>query len=113
MYAEGITNADDRQNFSGSVPEKLLSNVYLNLSNYVHGRYPETMDLCGGNRLSFHLRWMGGTSKDEENYEMLEVSIESVSTLLRTMVRRLALSDLLKDDASLQVWFDYDFSPNK
>jgi hypothetical protein len=28
--------------------EQLYSNVYLTFSNYVHAKYPETMDLYGG-----------------------------------------------------------------
>lgn len=65
---------------------KLLSNVYVRFSCYVHCRYPETMDLYGGDPAHFHLNGMSGTPKDRENLEVIREFIESVSNSLRYMV---------------------------
>ncbi len=43
--------------------ERLLSNVYLTFSNYVHAKYPEVMDLYGGIPAHFHLRGMRAHQK--------------------------------------------------
>jgi hypothetical protein len=106
MYAGGIQD----ENLE---PAEVFSSVYLSLSNFVHGRYPETMDLYGGDPLKFQLRGMSGTPKDAENCLMLEVSVESVSMMLRTLTRKLELLEILKKDASLQDWFLSDPAPDQ
>nr|WP_156134732.1 hypothetical protein [Methylobacterium sp. ZNC0032] len=84
---------------------QLMSNVYLNYSNYVHARYPEVMDLYGGSPSSFHLRGMSGTPKDIENFEMFEASIESVSLCFKRICIELKLNKLVESDAKLIKWF--------
>jgi hypothetical protein len=91
--------------FKNAVPEQLLSNIFLTLSNYVHARYPEVMDLYGGDPLRFHLRGMGGTPKDVENIEMLDSFITSVSLTLKLLIQKLKLNGLIQNDTSLANWF--------
>jgi hypothetical protein len=50
---------------------KLYSAVYLNLSNYVHCKYPETMDLYGGRPGKFHLR---GDESHSEGFRKHQVA---------------------------------------
>jgi len=52
--------------------DQLLFNIYQIFSYYVHGRYPESMDLYGGRPGRFHLHGMNGTPKDGENIVILE-----------------------------------------
>ena len=75
----------DRQ-FENVNNELLLSTVYRLLSNFVHGRYPETMELFGGNPVRLHLRGMRGTPRDEECLEMIETFVETVSLNLKTLI---------------------------
>lgn len=82
----------------------LLSNVYLIFSNYVHGRYPETMDLYGGRPGSFHLYGMSRTPKDGENLEILETLITTASNSLKGMVIDLNLQQIVQSDPELAAW---------
>ena len=95
MYTSDIQKAGNDTRFTNVVPAKLLSNIYLNFSNYVHGRYPEAMDMLGGEPPKFHLRGMSGTPKDDENFAMLEASIESISITLRMLVQKLGMRSML------------------
>jgi hypothetical protein len=101
----GVVPADRAEKFRNVVPEKLLSNIYLNFSNYVHARYPEVMDLYGGSPLRFHLRGMSGTPKDLENIEMLDTYITSVSLVLKLLVAKLDLGDVLRNNNELLAWY--------
>jgi hypothetical protein len=74
-------------------------------SNYVHGRYPETMDLFGGRPGRFHLHGMRGTPKDVENVEMLDALISSASLCFVRMIQTLNLRSLLQEDPSLIEWY--------
>jgi hypothetical protein len=64
----------------------LLSTVYRLQSNFVHSRYPETMELFGGAPVCLHLEGMRGTPKDDENLEMIETFVETVSLALKILV---------------------------
>jgi hypothetical protein len=84
---------------------ELMSHVYLVFSNYVHGRYPETMDLFGGAPGCFHLNGMRGTPKDEENIEILDTLITSASNCLIQVVQMLRLRSLVSSDEILADWY--------
>jgi hypothetical protein len=83
----------------------LLSNVYLTYSNYVHSRYPEIMDLYGGEPAKFHLHGMKGTPKDHENIETLKCFTESVSLTLRQMIQKFELRDNIRQVPGLEDWY--------
>ncbi len=85
--------------------EHLESDVYLTFSNYVHGKYPEVMDLYGGIPAHFHLRGMRGTRKDAENLETIDAFAISVSVTFGIMVTKLNLHHLVECDAVLAEWF--------
>jgi hypothetical protein len=85
--------------------DKLLSDVYLNFSNYVHGRYPESMDLYGGTPGRFHLTGMRRTPKDGENIAILDTMIKSASNCFIGMVQELQLYSLLATDPMLERWY--------
>jgi hypothetical protein len=85
--------------------EQIYSNIYRSFSNYVHGKYPETMDLYGGTPGCFHLCGMSGTPKDAENIEIIDTFVTTVSISLMLMVSRLKLHDLVESDAVLAAWF--------
>jgi hypothetical protein len=105
MLNNGIELSNRAAEFKTAMPAKLMSNVYLNFSNYVHARYPEVMDLYGGTPLHFHLRGMSETPKDEENVEMLDSTITSVSLTFGLLVQKLNLGDLIKRDDGLVKWY--------
>lgn len=100
----GLEKSERADKFRGVVPDKLLSNIYLNFSNYVHARYPEVMDLYGGSPLRFHLCGMSGTPKDVENVEMLDTYITSVSLALKLLAQKLNLGNVVRKDAVLSAW---------
>ena len=85
---------------------QLLSNVYLNFSNYVHGRYPEVMDLYGGTPGRFHMNGMRGTPKDVENIATLDTMINSASNCLKGMVQGLELRSIVSADIMLVEWYN-------
>jgi hypothetical protein len=89
----------------GVKAEQLYSDMYLTYSNYVHAKYPETMDLYGGVPAHFHLRGMRGTPKDGENLAIIDSSIETVSLTISQMVSEFRLHDLVEKDEVLGVWF--------
>jgi hypothetical protein len=86
-------------NAAGSESKKpaaqMLSNVYLIFSNYVHGRYPESMDLYGGTPGRFHLAGMRRTPKDDENIEILDTMIRSASLCFMGLVQALKLQAIV------------------
>jgi hypothetical protein len=81
--------------------KKKYSNVYLTLSNYVHGRYPEAMDMFGGIPPRFHVRGMSGTPKDNENLEILECFLADISQTVRLMILCFGLVDQIKGDPEM------------
>lgn len=103
--ASGVRKIDRSEKFKDVVPEKLLSNIYLNFSNYVHARYPEVMDLFGGSPPRFHLKGMSETPKDIENLDMLDTYITSVSLALKLLVQKMNLNDVVGRDAVLVAWY--------
>lgn len=85
---------------------QLMSNVYLVFSNYVHGRYPESMDLYGGGPPHFHVNGMSRTPKDGENLEILETLITTASLCMMAMVFAFKLHPIFNSDPVLQNWFN-------
>lgn len=85
--------------------EDLYAHIYLTCCNYVHGKYPEIMDLYGGKPGHFHLRGMSGTPKDAENLEFIEMAVGTVANALAQMVSRLRLHGLVDSDPLLSTWF--------
>ena len=74
-------------------------------ANYVHGRYPETMDLYGGIPGRFHMDGMRHTPKDGENFLMIDEIITSASLCFVHLVQGLSLTRLLVHDATLVNWY--------
>ncbi|MGD0763560.1 MAG: hypothetical protein ABR929_10320 [Roseiarcus sp.] len=99
---------DDLKSFApyGQDPSRLMSNVYLTFSNYVHARYPEVMDMYGGIPGHFHFRGMAGTPKDFENLAIIDEFITDVSNTMKLLVLQLKMKKLLGHDKILGKWFD-------
>ncbi len=100
----GVT--DDEGRFSGVSTNNLMSNVYRNFSNYIHARYPEVMDIYGGDPLHFHMDGMSGTPKDKESLAILECFTDSVGIILALMIQRFDMVDAMKKIPELEGWFD-------
>jgi len=91
--------------------ERLYSNVYLTFSNYVHGKYPEIMDMYGGVPEHFHLYGMHGTTKDDENIQVIATNLNTASLTFKKMVKELKLHHLLESDKFLLNWFESELPP--
>jgi hypothetical protein len=92
--------------FEGGEPaETVYSSVYLMYSNYVHAKYPEVMDLYGGDPGRFHLDGMRGTPKDDENFAAIDTFIDTAAIALKLIVDKLRLHHLLESDTTLRIWF--------
>jgi hypothetical protein len=102
---ELVRRIDLDRAFASVDSAKLMSNVYLTYSNYVHSRYPEVMDLFGGDPMHFHLCGMRGTPKDIENLEILETFAITVSNTLRFLVLNSGLRERVLKDAELAAWY--------
>jgi hypothetical protein len=74
-------------------------------SNYVHGRYPEAMDLYGGTPGRFHLFGMKGTPKDMENIRALDAFITTASRCFIGLAQGLQLREVLAKDKILIEWY--------
>ncbi len=74
-------------------------------SNYVHGRYPEAMDLYGGTPGRFHLFGMKGTPKDMENIQALDAFITTASRCFIGLAQGLQLREVLAKDTMLTEWY--------
>ena len=83
----------------------LMSHVYVVFSNYVHGRYPETMDLYGGKPGRFHLDGMRNTPKDLENIEIIDTLITSASNCFIQVAQNLQLRSVLASDPIIATWY--------
>ncbi len=101
------------EKFSEVDASKLMSNVYLTYSNYVHSRYPEVMDMFGGMPVHFHLEGMRDTPKDAENIQQIECHLETVSLALRKMVRKFDMASELCRSPKLMEWFRVQKSDNQ
>lgn len=88
-----------------SPAEKLLSSVYMRFSNYVHARYPESMDMYGGMPGRFHVTGMRHTPKDVENLAVLDTMITTASNCFIGMVQDLPLYSLIASDEVLDRWY--------
>jgi hypothetical protein len=84
---------------------ELMSHVYLVFSNYVHGRYPESMDLFGGRPGRFHLHGMRGTPKDQENIELIDTLITSASNCFIQVAQGLKMQSSIASDKILADWY--------
>jgi len=83
---------------------EMHQNIGFVFSNYVHGRYPETMDLYGGAPGRFHVHGMKGTPKDEENLVLVDSLITTASLCFVRLVQGLNLRHLLAHDPMLTDW---------
>lgn len=85
--------------------EAVYGDIYLTYSNYVHAKYPEVMDLYGGEPGRFHLDGMRDTPKDGENLAMIDTFIDTAAISLKMIVSKLRLHQVFERDAALLVWF--------
>lgn len=98
--------AEDYGDSPARVPAaKLYSNTYRVYSNYVHGKYPEVMDLYGGTPGRFHLRGMSGTPKDDEILAIIQSFLTTGSNALLAIVQGLNLYALVDADPVLEKWY--------
>lgn len=102
---ELVRRIDRSSTFENVESATLMSNVYLTYSNYVHCRYPETMDLFGGVPGNFHLCGMRGTPKDEENLQQIEAFVVTVPNALRLLVLHLGMRDEILRHPTLSEWY--------
>ncbi|MGO9681073.1 MAG: hypothetical protein ACLPTZ_00390 [Beijerinckiaceae bacterium] len=79
--------------------------VYRAFSNFVHGKYPESIDLYGGRPGWFHMTGMSGTPKDDEMLAMLEPVIGTASNVFAQMIQRLGLGRLVGSDPVIASWY--------
>jgi hypothetical protein len=96
----------DRSAADWSSAADKLHNISFVRANYVHGRYPESMDLCGGYSGHFHISGMSGTPKDAENIELVDALITSASLCFVHLVHALDLRSLLARDPMLVDWYN-------
>jgi hypothetical protein len=84
---------------------QLYSNIYRALSNYVHAKYPECMDLYGGRPGEFHLRGMNGTPKEGENLAVLQSYAVTLNNCFVRMIQGLNLRRIIDSDPSIGAWY--------
>jgi hypothetical protein len=79
--------------------------IYRSLSNFIHARYPETIDLYGGIPGGFHLHGMSGTRKDMEMAVTLEPIVNTVSNVFVHVVQALDLRKFVEADPIIGAWY--------
>jgi hypothetical protein len=86
----------------------VYKSTYHQYSGYVHGRYPEIMDLYGGRPGQFHVHGMSGTPKDGEVLEQLAAFCDTMSTTFIIMIEQLDLRAIVEADPIVGNWYrDY------
>jgi hypothetical protein len=93
----------DGSDFDRESAKTLMSNVYLNYSNFVHTRYPEVMDLYGGEPGTFHLRGMCGTPKDAESCAVIATFITTVALTIASVAQHFS-PPFIEGDPQFQAW---------
>lgn len=83
----------------------LYKRTYHIYSSYVHGGYPEMMDLYGGRPGQFHLHGMSGTRKEAEILEILDTFTTTVATTVVIMVQGLNLREIVDADPVTAIWY--------
>ena len=73
-------------------------------SNYVHGRYPEIMDMFGGAPSHAHYDGMLHTPKDEENIAIIFALVDSVDLCVRNVFIRLGHANSEQTPNFLKNW---------
>jgi len=92
------------EQFTSTPSKELMSNVYLNFSNYIHARYPEVMDMYGGRPGKFHMSGMVGTPKDFENLAIIQTFTGSVSLCLKLMVHKFDMHQAVAPNPEILKW---------
>lgn len=82
----------------------LMSEVYLRFSTYVHARYPEVMDMFGGQSVIAHLDGMRGTPKDYENREMISEFLVTACNALKFVIYKFHLEEMFADQLQFRIW---------
>lgn len=100
----GVTG--DTGQFPDISTSELMWNVYATYSNYIHARYPEVMDMYGGNPACYHMKGMSDTPKDDESIKILEVFTNSVAITLALMIQKFDMTDAIKNIPELKGWCD-------
>ncbi len=90
--------------FKGRSSADMMWSVYANFSNYVHARYPEAMDLFGGEPAHFHTKGMLDTPKDNESLEILEMFIHSAGLCLILMIQKFVMKEQISVKPELAGW---------
>jgi hypothetical protein len=104
-YAEMANDVESR-----APAEEMYRKIYSVISNFVHMRYPECMDLYGGNPGRFHLHGMSGTPKDAESIILLESYTTTLSNTFVTMAQLLdGLWPLVREDRVATRWYEDHF----
>lgn len=84
----------------------LYRNTYGVMSNYVHARYPECIDLYGGKPGEFHVRGMSGTPKDAESLEILQSFATTLAQAFVMMIQGLKLKAIVDADPVIGQWYE-------
>jgi hypothetical protein len=96
----------DRSAADWSSAADKLHNISFIHANYVHGRYPESMDLYGGHAGHFHMNGMSGTPKDAENIALVDALITSALLCFVRLAQGLNLRSVLSSDPMLADWYN-------
>ena len=83
----------------------LYRDTYGVMSNYVHAKYPECIDLYGGRPGQFHVRGMSGTPKDAETLEILRSFATTLAQGFVMMVQGLKLRAIVDADPVIGNWY--------
>lgn len=100
-----VATTEGAERFEGVETALLYQRISRSFSAYVHCKYPETMDLCGGPGPKFHLRGMSGTPKDYENVQTVATFLETLILTTRSIILRLALFETIQKDRVLFQWY--------
>jgi hypothetical protein len=108
QIAEQLREVDGRRPAA-----QLYKNTYRMMSNYIHARYPECMDLYGGRPGQFHVRGMSGTPKMGEALELLQSFRVALSNCFVMMVHGLNLRKIIDGDPVIASWYRDRFSSSE
>ena len=104
-FLEG-NSVQDSGPHRGKKPTDMLYKIYITFCNYIHGSYPEILDMFGGASPGyFHLSGMKDTPKDHESLAQLSCFCDSVALSVRHMVLIFQLKEKVFENPELAAWW--------
>jgi len=84
---------------------KLMSDIYLMYSNYVHARYPEIMDLFSEPPIQINTSGFRNGPKIREMLEIIDMNIVGVANATKLVIVKFSLEEFVCHNSRVRAWY--------